>query len=291
MELRQLEYFVAVARRRHFTRAAEALYVSQSALSQQIARLERELGAPLFLRGSRGVDLTPAGAELLERAEQILALAAATTAAVAERAGAARGIARLALTSAESPRVLEALAEFHRLHPGIQIALRQGSTSEILALLSQGSVDLAVAGAREDAETPGARVVALSPEPLLVIGATTADIDDAPTFGDLRARPLVLTERQSALRELVIASCAAAGFSPLPVFEAGDPHTVRFLVSLGLALSVVPAAWVAHEGPEVAALPIRGAASAYSVALLEPAGGALAPAAILLREHLAAALR
>jgi DNA-binding transcriptional LysR family regulator len=291
VDLRQLEYFAAVARRRHFTRAAEALYVSQSALSQQIARLERELGVPLLVRGPRGVDLTPAGAALLERAEEILELTAAANAAVAEHADVARGVARLALTSVETPRLLEPLAQFHKAHPGIQVSLRQGSTTEALDLLSHGAVDLAIVGAVVGAPVPtGARIAASAPEPLRLIAGPSFEPVPPAGFEALRDRALVLTDRRSALRELVMASCGAAGFSPLPVFEAGDPQTVRFLVGLDLAISVVPASWLAHDGPEVNASAISGAAGDYAVVLLEPAAGTLAPAAALLREHLAAAL-
>jgi DNA-binding transcriptional LysR family regulator len=98
VELRQLEYFVAVARHRHFGRAAEAIYVTQPALSQQVRRLEAELGVALMRRTSRGVELTPAGADLLARAEAILAEAAAARSAMDEHAGVVRGAVRVAAT-------------------------------------------------------------------------------------------------------------------------------------------------------------------------------------------------
>ena len=96
MDLRQLEYFAAVARHRHFTRAAEELYVTQPALSQQVRRLERELGLELLKRTSSGVEVTPAGQELLTRAEAILADVGRARAAMDEHAGVTRGFVRLA---------------------------------------------------------------------------------------------------------------------------------------------------------------------------------------------------
>ena len=96
MDLRQLEYFAAVARHRNFTRAAEELYVTQPALSQQVRRLERELGLELLTRTSAGVDVTAAGQELLARAESILAEVGRAHAAMDEHAGVTRGFVRLA---------------------------------------------------------------------------------------------------------------------------------------------------------------------------------------------------
>ena len=144
MELRQLEYFAAVARHRHFTRAAEALYVSQPALSQQIRRLEAELGLVLLHRTSQGVELTAAGADLLVHAESVLAQVAAARALMERHSGISRGVVRVATTGADAPRLPEALVAFHHEHPGIQIALRQGSAAEVVVLVRRGAVDVAV---------------------------------------------------------------------------------------------------------------------------------------------------
>src|SRR6201991_2549717 len=139
MELRQLEYFAAVARHRHFTRAAEELYVTQPALSQQVRRLEAELGLKLFRRTSKGVELTAAGADPLGHAEKVLNEAAAARSDMDRHTGISRGVARVASTAADAPRLPEALADFHSDRPGIQIALRQGSASEVIALVQAGA--------------------------------------------------------------------------------------------------------------------------------------------------------
>src|SRR3954469_23911224 len=144
MELRQLEYFVAVARHRHFGRAAEAVYVTQPALSQQVRRLEAELGLGLLRRTSRGVELTAAGEDLLARAETILAEVAGARGAMDEHAGVVRGAVRVAATTADALRVPEVLAAFHREHPGVRLALRHASAGEVLALLRSGAVELGV---------------------------------------------------------------------------------------------------------------------------------------------------
>ncbi|HWT26122.1 MAG TPA: LysR family transcriptional regulator, partial [Solirubrobacteraceae bacterium] len=119
MELRQLRYFVAVARHGHFTRAADALWITQSALSQQIRRLEAEVGVALLHRTARGAELTPAGEELLERAERILAEVDGARAALDRHAGATRGRVRVAATTGDAPLLPATLATFHHAHPSL----------------------------------------------------------------------------------------------------------------------------------------------------------------------------
>src|SRR3954453_11874867 len=165
MELRQLEYFAAVARHRHFTRAAEALYITQPALSQQVRRLEAELGLALFRRTSKGVELTAAGEDLLAHAENVLAEGAAARADMDRPTGIARGVVRVASTAADAPRLPEALADFHIDHPGIQIALRQGSASEVIALAQSGSVAVAVLALAGE-PPPGVQATCLTDERL-----------------------------------------------------------------------------------------------------------------------------
>jgi DNA-binding transcriptional LysR family regulator len=287
MELRQLQYFAAVARHGHFTRAAEELYVTQPALSQQVRRLEAELGLALLRRTSRGVELTAAGEDLLVHAEAVLAEVAAARAEMDRHAGVSRGVARVAATAADAPRLPDALADFHADHPGIQIALRQGSAAEVVALVQRGSVDVAVLALV--GEPAGVVVEPLADEPLRVALA----VDDplagaATTLHDLRGRPFILAEPGTALRETVMAATQAAGFSPLPLVEVGDPGTVRHLVRSGLGISLVPASWLERPGPIVGAADLDRPPR-HRLSLLTPAAGP-SPAGRLLLERLRAAL-
>jgi len=281
MDLRQLEYFVAVARHRHFTRAAEALYVTQPALSQQIRRLEQELGLQLLARTPQGVEVTAAGQDLLARAEAILGDVAAARSAMDEHAGVLRGSVRVAAAAGEALRLPAELAAFHREHPGVRIALRQGSPREVEDLVRRGAADLAVVAL--DAAPEGLDATPLPAEPLRLIGAPGA-FEGTVAIAELRAIPLILAERGTALREAVNAACEAAGFGPIPPFEVGDPVTARFLAAAGLGASVVPASWLDQPGPEVsvAALDPEPRLQPY---VLAPAAG-LTPAGRLLREQL-----
>jgi DNA-binding transcriptional LysR family regulator len=284
VELRQLEYFAAVARHRHFTRAAEALYITQPALSQQIRRLEAELGLTLLRRTPRGVELTAAGEDLLVHAEAVLAEVAAARAEMERHTGVSRGVVRVAATAADAPRLPEALVAFHHDHPGIQIALRQGSPAEVVGLVQRGAVDVAVLAL--PGEPPaGVEAHALADEPLRVAVPVGDELaGETVELGDLRGRPFILAEPGSALRETVLAATQAAGFSPLPLFEVGDPATVRFLVRAGLGIGLVPASWLERPGPVVGAADLADPPR-HRLSLLTPAAGA-SPAGRLLHERL-----
>jgi DNA-binding transcriptional LysR family regulator len=284
VELRQLEYFAAVARHRHFTRAAESLYVTQPALSQQVRRLEAELGLALFRRTPKGVELTAAGEDLLRHAERVLAEVAAARADMDRHTGIARGVVRVASTAADAPRLPEALVDFHADHPGIQIALRQGSAAEVVALVQAGAVDVAVVAL--PGEPPaGVEATALAEEPLRLAVAVDDELSGRTVdAADLRGRPFILAEPGTALRETVVTYTQAAGFSPLPLFEVADPTTVRFLVRAALGLAIVPASWLERPGPVVGAADLLRA-PCHRLSLLTPAAGA-SPSGRLLYERL-----
>ncbi|MDW5597525.1 LysR family transcriptional regulator, partial [Conexibacter stalactiti] len=275
MELRQLRYFAAVARHRHFTRAADELHVTQSALSQQVKRLEEELGVELLLRAPAGVSLTPAGEDLLARADAILAEAARAHADMDAHAGLLRGVVRVAADAAAALSLPAALASFHRAHAGIRIGLRQAAATEVAALVRTGAVDLAVASVGAAGLPDGVRALALADEPLHAIAAPGDGLASGGEVAvwELRERPFILAEPGSALRELVVGACEAAGFGPVPLFEVGDPSAVRRLVHEGLGVSLVPASWLAVPGPPVAVARIAAPAPRHRALLLAPAAG------------------
>ena len=295
MDLRQLEYFAAVARHQHFRRAAESLYVTQSAVSQAVRRLEAELGLELLRRRAGAqppVEVTPAGEELLARAEAILADVARARAAMDEHAGTLRGGVRLAATTGDALRVALALARFGREHPGVRIALTQARPGEVVDLVAAGAVDLAVAALPEGAGVPDDLEVApLGAEPLVLLVAVDDPLAGASAvrLWNVRDRPFVLAEPGTALRAEALAACAEEGFGPVPLFEVGEPTAVRVLVGAGLGVSLVPASWADVAGPEVGVATVAGATAAHAVSLLLRRGTA-APVTRLLAEHLRGAL-
>lgn len=145
MELRHLRYFVAVATELHFGRAAERLYVSQPALSQQILNLEAELGVALFVRDRRKVELSSAGAALLPEAQAILDRVDAATALVRSVGAGSRGRLRVAVTPSLPGGMVEAVVEeFRHRYTHVDFELGSGTTSQNLAALRRGSMQLVV---------------------------------------------------------------------------------------------------------------------------------------------------
>lgn len=145
MELRYLRYFVAVAEARNFTRAARELGISQPPLSQQIQRLEREIGTPLLRRLTRGIELTEAGESFYEDACQILAL---SDAALEKTKGIARGMnGRLALgitsSNAFHPQIFALLRQFQRRYPAVALRQVEGNMAALMSALGEGELDIA----------------------------------------------------------------------------------------------------------------------------------------------------
>ncbi len=285
MELRQLEYFAAVARYGQFTRAASELWITQSALSQQVRRLEAEVGVALLRRTPRGAELTAAGEALLAHAETALAAVARARAELDRHAGAERGQVRVAATAVDAAGLPLALAAFHRRHPEIQVALRHVAVEEAVALVQRRAVDVAMVALR--GEPPAdTRSIALAPEPLRAMLAPEDPLAGGTVaVADLAGRPFVLAEPQAALRATVVDACQAAGFSPVPLFEVSDPATVRVLVGAGLGVALVPASWLREPGPAVGAATLTGRAPVHRVTLLAPPAD-VSPAGGLLLEAL-----
>ena len=168
MELRQLEYFVAVAEERNFTRAAERVHISQSGVSAQIRRLERELGAELFDRSARTATLTAAGRAALDHARAALAAAAAVGQAVGEVTGLIRGrlVVGMVIGCTVTP-LFEALSAFHRAHPGVEISLLEDNSDRLVEAVRLGTVDVALVGTATAPE--GLEALTIISERLVVV--------------------------------------------------------------------------------------------------------------------------
>ncbi|NYV78925.1 LysR family transcriptional regulator, partial [Streptomyces sp. UH6] len=210
MELRQLEYFVAVAEERNFTRAAERVRISQSGVSAQIRQLERELGAELFDRSSRAVTLTLAGAAVLEHARAALAAAEAVRRGVDEVTGLLRG--RIAVGMVVGCTVLplfEALAAFHEAHPGVELSLLEDNSDRLLEAVRGGALDLALVGAAALPE--GVNSVAVVSEPLVVAVPAGHPLARRKRVAlrEACAHPLVCMPRGTGLRTVLDQACAA----------------------------------------------------------------------------------
>jgi len=217
VELRQLRYFLTAAELRHFGRAAERLHVVQPAVSQQIARLERELGLQLFDRTHRRVTLTADGEAFLPHARRVLQAVDRATRAAAELAVGGTGLLRVGTSEGLGRRLEGVLTEFRRRRPQATVELISGRTPDKLAAISTGDLD--VAFVRAARPSPGVRLHHLFEEPLLAaVPAHGRPADGEPIdLADLAGLPLARTPRSEnpGFHDLVERACGAAGFSPL----------------------------------------------------------------------------
>ena len=259
MELRQLRSVEAVARHRHFTRAAAELHVAQSALSHQIQRLERELGTPLFERTSRRVMPTQAGNAIAARARRVLAEIDAAHEEVDELRGVLRGRIWVgALLPAGGLDVPGLLARFSRAHPGIEVGLREGIAGDMLGFLAADELDAAfclLAGELPDEFA----VQRLSSEEVVAAFAP----DRAPpasrvTVADLAEHAIVAPRRGSAITSALDRMFANAGKRLRLALESGDPFLLRSLAARGFATAILPRSLTGLEGP---ALEVRSLGS------------------------------
>ncbi|MEW2156385.1 LysR family transcriptional regulator [Streptomyces sp. NPDC007189] len=269
MELRQLSYFVAVAEELHFGKAAERLHIVQSAVSQQIQRLERELGAELFDRSPRRVRLTGAGERLLPEARAVLAAAEKARAAVAAPAG-----LRLGTSTGLGAHLDRVLAAFAERAPEVPVELVSLPAEERLNRVAAGRLDAAFVRSAEPPD--GVRVVPLWPDPLvaaLPAGHPLAARDEI-RLADLAGLPLALTPRRTnpALVDLVLGACRAAGFEPVPGPAGGTLHDTLATIGARPLWTVVFASHArVLATPRVAYVPFRAPGLALATGLAVPA--------------------
>lgn len=243
MDLRQLRYFCAIAARRSFRQASADVHVAQPALSQQIRRLETELGVRLFDRGSRPISLTDAGETLLPRARQILADVDRAAAEVREFGSGFRGKVGIGamqyLASLELP---DLLAEFKNRYPQVELGLRLGNSGEVFEMLRSGATDVALCHVDELNLPPEFVVEEIRTEELVII------VEPSDPLAGLRAVspqeladvPFIMFRPGASIRHALQTAFTAQGLTPKVSFESGDMATTVALVSRGLGVALVP---------------------------------------------------
>ncbi|MFJ5271862.1 LysR family transcriptional regulator [Streptomyces sp. NPDC088358] len=260
MQFQQLQYFVAVAETRHFTRAAELVHVAQPSLSQQIRSLERELGADLFLRARGNITLTDAGEALLPLARRILADADTARHEVQELAQLRSGRVRLGATPSVCTGLLpDVLRAFHDRYPGIRLLIEEGGSHDLVRELARGALDLALVVLPLPTPSPALTTVELLREDLVVVSSPKSP---APGRGrtvripDLEGERMVMFRHGYDLRELTVAACRAEGFEPDFAVEGGEMDAVLGFVRSGLGLAVVPRMVATRSGRGLRVTPL-----------------------------------
>jgi len=253
VELRQLTYFVAVAEELSFGRAAERLHIVQPAVSQQIRRLERELGVSVFDRSSRHVGLTAAGERLLPEARAVLAAARRARQIATGIAAGAEGILRVGTSQGLGERLDHVLEQLRRIAPCLQVRLVSAPGAERIARVRSGELDAAFVRALSTAA--GVELLPMWQDPLIVALPATHQLAAQPAIQlpQLSGIPLRLAPRQDnpPFHDLILGACADAGFDPLP----GPPFTTPqdTLAEIGAG----PPAWTVLYTAAADLMPVR----------------------------------
>jgi DNA-binding transcriptional LysR family regulator len=287
MELRQLQAFVAVAEESNFTRAAARLYVAQSGLSATIRSLERELQAPLFVRTTRRVDLTAAGAAFLPEARRTLAAARAAAYAVAAVEGLERGTLTLGVMQSvwlfDLPSLL---ARYRATYPGIGLKLVHTSSIELGRLLREGVIDMTFATALDEWSSDFVSVPILK-SPLVVV-CTTDDIfsgKDTVALSAVAEREQVGFPVGWGVRTLTDIAMRSAGLEQRVDLEVNDTNTLLDLVEVSLGVAIIPEA-IARLRPNLHTMTISDGNWDWTIAAQALAPEPVNPAARVLWEML-----
>jgi LysR family hydrogen peroxide-inducible transcriptional activator len=239
MELHQLRYFVAIAETGGFVRAAQRCGVTQPSLSQQIRKLEGELGVTLFDRSSRGAVPTEAGRALLPRAQRILAEVRETMAGVKEDVEAGRGPLSVGAIPTMAPYLMPpVLSRFLRDYPDCELTVREDLTERLIEAVVDHELDAAVMSTPVD--HPALDVQVIGREPLLVVAPAGSPLPDRLRVEDLTDKPAVVLHEVHCLGQQIADFCSTARLRRRIVCRSTQLPTVLSLVGLGLGVSIVP---------------------------------------------------
>ncbi len=282
MDLRQLRYLVALAEEGNFTRAAASVHVAQPALSQQIRRLEDELGLALVERTTRRVALTEAGGLLVVRARRILAELEAASSELEAVRGMYTGHVTLGAMHTMGPVDLSlAMAVFAEHHPNVLFTVREQSSEEMAEMLRVDELDLAFLSVTERVESHGLGLHRLVLEELVVVlprGHRLAQRRQL-RMTDLADEPFVSFRAGARLRELLMSAGREAAFEPRVTLESNESHRIRRLVSRGLGVAILPRSDAEGPGAEVAVVTLTEPRLERDITLAWREGRRHAPAA------------
>lgn len=242
MEFRQLQYVIQIAKEKNFSRAAEKLHIAQPSLSQQLSKLEKEIGVLLFRRTTNSVELTHAGSVFVEKAQNILDSIEQLKQELDDLAHMRKGklvVGSLPITGSHVlPLVLPV---FGKRYPEIEVVLVEDSSTRLEQLTASGQTDLSLLSLplQEPSLTWEPIIdeeicLAVPPEHGL------AKRSEPVHLSDLAAEPFIILKKGQGFRQIVLELCEGAGFEPRVVFESGNIETVQSLVAAGMGIAFVP---------------------------------------------------
>lgn len=247
MELRQLQYALQIAAEKNFSRAAEKLHIAQPSLSQQLSKLEKELGVLLFQRNTNSVELTHAGAAFMEKAQQILDMVSQLTKEMEDISDMKKGkliVGSLPITGSHVlPRVLPL---FQSRYPGIEVHLIEDTTQVLEHLTAAGQTDISLLtlpvmdpNLTYDPLVEEEIVLAV-PQQHSLAARADGQGQDPVRIEELREEPFIVLKKGQGFRQIALELCAGHGFEPRIVFESSNIETVQALVAAGMGIAFVP---------------------------------------------------
>lgn len=279
MELRHLRYFVVVAEELNFTRAAARLKIAQPPLSQQIKKLERELGVQLFDRSPRAVRLTSAGQVFVGEARALLARVNEATRLAKGVGDGVQGVLRIGAVPSVFAGVLRmAVPDYCRRFPHVKIMLYELEVSEQVERLTEGMLDIGLFRNLELSSLSGVDTVVVAREPMYVAlpaGHSHAGDEDV-LLASLADDDFVMGPRHLApgVFDSTVAACISAGFTPKISFEAFSESSLLSIVAMGLAVSIVPHATAMLSLAGVVFRPLKSTTVESFITLGLPSNGA-----------------
>jgi len=251
MELRQLKYFIEVAKGEHLTQAADKLHIAQSAISRQISNLEEELKVQLFIRKGRNVRLTPIGQVFLQRVEAAILEIEKAIQEVGEYIDPEIGEIRIGFPHSLAAFTLpNVVAAFRKEHPNVRFLLSQGKVNELIELIMKGEIDLALVSP-VPIDHPEVEGHVLFTEEIMAILPPDHPLANRESIrlAELEHEPFVMFRSGFTLRNIVIDACEKAGFLPQIAFEGEETDTIRGLVAAGLGVGLLPNVALKIHGP------------------------------------------
>jgi DNA-binding transcriptional LysR family regulator len=284
LEVRRLRIFAAVAERGSFTAAAEELFMTHSAVSQQMALLERQLGMQLMVRGPRGVELTEPGKVLAERATVLLGSIAALEREMRDLKARHSYVRLGAFPTAGADLIPRVVREYQKRYPDTRIVLRSAHAGDMAACLRDGSIhlglvwdyDFAPRGMPADVDW-----VHLADDPLCVLFPTDHPLagEASVDLAELSGEEWVVRGHQSPYDDAFVVICRMAGFEPTIAFVTDDYPSAQGLVAAHIGISTAPRLSLVAQRPDVVAVPIAAPAPHRRIAAVRLRGANHPPAA------------
>lgn len=273
MELRQIKYFIEVAKREHVTEAAHALHVAQSAVSRQIFNLEAELGVDLFIREGRSVKLTPIGEIFLTHMEQAMRVIDNALREIAEYTDPDQGTIHLGFSSSLASYIVPTvISAFRAKHEHVKFKLKQNSYHNLMNDVIKGNIDMALLGPVPHKEKKLDGTILFTEELVAILPANHPLADrKVLQLSELRDDSFILFPKEYILRDIIVEACLHQGFQPTISFEGEDINAITGLVSAGLGVSLIPEITLIDNVPRrIVKIPIAEPAVTRTVGVIVP---------------------